>query len=95
MSDWINPRTERDHDMQTAGGWHVVVSAWVLVLLFSLLLAAAGAMACQRSQPAPHRHLAGAVIPQHDPCAGSGIPSAPSVDGCKRAPITPDWSAAW
>ena len=95
MADWISPRTERDHDTRTAGDWHVVASAWVLVLLFALLLAAAGAVACEHSRPAPHQHLAGAVIPQHDPCAGPGIPSAPAIDGCKSTPITPDWYAYW
>jgi hypothetical protein len=77
------------------GGWRGVLSAWALVLLFLLALAAVGAVACPRGGSQPHHHLAGAVIPQHDPCTGLGIPSAPGVDGCKTIPVSQDRSAYW
>jgi len=67
--------------------WRVVASAWVLLLLFFLLLAGASAVACPRAQPHPHRHLAGTVIPQHDPCIAAGVPSAQGVDGCASAGV--------
>ena len=67
------------------GDWRVVASAWVLLLVFFLLLAGASAVACPRAQPHSHRHPAGAVIPQHDPCIALGVPSAQGVDGCKSA----------
>jgi hypothetical protein len=66
--------------------WRIVVSAWVLVLVFVMLLAAVDALACRRVVSHANTHFAGAVIPQHDPCAGPGIPSAVNTDGCESAP---------
>jgi hypothetical protein len=82
------PHTVEDRQI---GGWQGVVSAWALLLLFLLLLAGVSAVACPRSDPQPHRHLA-AAIPQHDPCVGAGVPSAPDVDGCKVIPLGRNWA---
>jgi|SRR5271165_5604019 len=79
-----DPRNSEDRQI---GGWRVVVSAWGLVLLFLLLLAGVSAVACPRSDHQLHRHLAAAVIPQHDPCVGPGLASAADVDGCKVIPL--------
>jgi hypothetical protein len=85
---------ERAHDSvdRQVGGWRGVVSAWGLLLLFLLLLAGVSAVACPRSEPQPHRHLAAVTIPQHDPCVGPGLPSAPDVDGCKIIPLSRNWA---
>jgi hypothetical protein len=89
MTDRID-RSERQ-----ISGWPGVVSAWTLLLLFLLLLAGVGAVACPRGGPQPHRHLAGVVIPQHDPCIGPGVASASGVDGCQIIPLNQDRSAYW
>jgi hypothetical protein len=90
-----------ERDLQQAGNdrqfgnWRVVVSAWALVLLFVVLLAGVSAVACLRGSAQPNRHLSGAVIPQHDPCSGPGVPSAPAIDGCRNIPFSQDRSAYW
>ncbi len=89
MTDGIE-RNERQ-----VSGWAGVASAWALVLLFLLLLAGVGAVACPRGDVQPHRHLAGVVIPQHNPCIGPGVASAPVVDGCENIPVSRDRSAYW
>src|SRR4029077_17945663 len=52
-----------------------------------LLFAGVSAVACPRSEAQLHRHLAAAAIPQHDPCVGAAVRSAPGVDGCKIVPL--------
>ncbi|HYZ41056.1 MAG TPA: hypothetical protein VE687_10590, partial [Stellaceae bacterium] len=79
---------ELDAESERAGSWGAVFSAWALVVLFLLLLAGVSAVACPRPGSHPPRHLAGAVIPQHDPCVGPGLASAPDTDGCKNVPLT-------
>ncbi len=64
------------------------------VLLFLLLLAGVSAVACPRGDSHPQRHLASAVIPQHDPCVGPGVPSAQGIDGCKTTPLGQNWTSA-
>jgi hypothetical protein len=86
---------ELDSDDRHFGNWRIVVSAWALVLLFVMLLAAVEAVACRAGVPHPKAHLAGAVIPQRDPCVGAGIPSAAGVDGCASVPVSEDRSAYW
>jgi hypothetical protein len=76
------------------GGWRVVAAAWAVVLLFLLLLAGVGAVACPRADTHPQRHLASVVIPQHHPCVGPGVPSAQGVDGCKTIPLGQNWTSA-
>jgi hypothetical protein len=89
---------EREHaqpaDDREIGRWRDIASAWALVLFFLLLLAGVSAVACPRDNPHPQRHLASAVIPQHDPCVGPGVPSAQGVDGCKTIPLGPNWTTA-
>jgi hypothetical protein len=86
---------ERGHESTSRqiGGWRAVASAWALIGVLLLLLAGVSAVACPRSDWHPHRHLAGAVIPQHDPCTGLGVPSAPGVDGCRTVPLSQDWAS--
>ena len=77
------------------GNWRIVVSAWGLVLLFIMLLAAVEATACRGSGSPSVGQFTGAVIPQHDPCTGPGIPSAANVDGCASAPLVGDRYGYW
>ena len=98
MFDRIDIGREQDGNERQVGGWRVVASAWVLVLVFLLLLGGVSAVACQHSGGAPLRPLARAAIPQHDPCSGPGVPSAPGTDGCKSIQLTHDrshWSDYW
>src|SRR5690349_24862966 len=76
------------------GGWRAVAAAWAVLLVFLLLLAAVSAVASPRVDPHSQRHLASAVIPQHDPCVGPGLPSAQDVDGCKTIPLGQIWNGA-
>jgi hypothetical protein len=94
MIDAIERELEQPADDRQIGGWRVVASAWALVVLFLLLLAGVSAVACTRADPHPQRHLASAVIPQHDPCVGPGVPSAQGVDGCKTIPLGQNWTSA-
>jgi hypothetical protein len=91
MIDAIGLNHAQENGDQRLGGWRVVASAWALLLLFLLLLAGVSAVACPRGGVQPDRHLAGAVIPQHDPCVGPGVPSAQGVDGCKTTPLGQNW----
>jgi len=95
LIDGIGYSDEHGSNVRPDGGWRVVASAWALVLLFLLLLGGVSAVACTRGASHSHRHLAGAKIPHHDACSGSGIPSAHTVDGCGGVPITEDRSAYW
>jgi hypothetical protein len=94
MIDAIERERAQPADDRQIGGWRVIASAWALVLLFFLLLAGVSAVACTRADSHPQRHLASAVIPQHDPCVGPGVPSAPGVDGCKTIPLGQNWISA-
>jgi hypothetical protein len=87
-------RGDKSPDRQF-GDWRIVVSAWLLVVVFVMLLAAVDALACRRVASHPNPHFAGAVLPQHDPCAGPGIPSAVNIDGCESAPLGGDRYAYW
>jgi hypothetical protein len=97
MADGFEAERELGRNDWQFGSWRVVVSAWTIVLVFVILLAGVSAVACLRgaSHSPHHRHLAGAVIPQHDPCAGPGVASAPGIDGCKSVPLSEDRSAYW
>jgi hypothetical protein len=98
MFDRIDIGREQDGRERQVGGWRVVASAWVLVLVFLLLLGGVSAVAGQHRGAAPLRPPIGAFIPQHDPCSGPGVPSAPGRDGCKSIQLTPDrshWSDYW
>jgi len=82
------PRTE---DQQT-GGWRAVAAAWAVLLFLLLLFAGVNAVACPRGDAGVHRRLAADAIPQHDPCVGAGVPSAPDVDGCRIIPLGRNWA---
>jgi hypothetical protein len=88
---------EAEHEIATRQdrGWRVVASAWGLLVLLLLLFAGVSAVACPRGAVHTHRHLTGAMIPQHDPCTGPGVASAPGVDGCKTIPPSQDQAAYW
>jgi hypothetical protein len=94
MIDAIEREPTQPTDDRQTGGWRVVAAAWAVVLLFLLLLAGVGAVACPRADTHPPRHLASAVIPQHHPCVGPGVPSAQGVDGCKTIPLGQNWISA-
>jgi hypothetical protein len=94
MIDAIERDGAHDSDYRQIGGWQVVAAAWALLLLFLLLLAGVSAVACTRADTHPQRHLASAVIPQHDPCVGPGVASAQGVDGCKTIPLGQNWTSA-
>jgi hypothetical protein len=94
MIDAIERDGAHESDDRQIGGWQVVAAAWALLLLFLLLLAGVSAVACTRADSHPQRHLASAVIPQHDPCVGPGVPSAQGVDGCKTIPLGQNWTSA-
>jgi hypothetical protein len=94
MIDAIELAPAQPTDDRQIGGWQVVAAAWALLLVFLLLLAGVSAVACPRADTRPQRHLASAVIPQHDPCVGPGVPSAQGVDGCKTIPLGQNWTSA-
>jgi hypothetical protein len=94
MIDAIEREPAQPTDDRQIGGWRVVAAAWAVVLLFLLLLAGVSAVACPRADTHPQRHLASAVIPQHHPCVGPGVPSAQGVDGCKTIPLGQNWTSA-
>ena len=95
MIDAIERERAQPADDRQIGNWRIVASAWALLLLFLLLFAGVSAVACPRGISQPHRHLARVSIPEHDPCGGSGIPSAHTIDGCAGAPISENRSAYW
>jgi hypothetical protein len=66
---WQPERTER-----VFPSWHVVASAWALVLLLVILFAGVEATASRYAVSQRHANLVGATIPRHDP-ACAGIPS--------------------
>jgi hypothetical protein len=94
MIDVIELESAQPADDRQIGGWRVVAAAWAVLLVLLLLLAGVSAVACPRAETHPHRHLAAAVIPQHDPCVGPGLPSAQDVDGCKTIPVAKIWAGA-
>ena len=75
--------------------WRIVVSAWGLVLFLVMMLAAVETTACRRSDSSSVGQFTGAVIPQHDPCVGPGIPSAANVDGCEGPQLSGDRYGYW
>jgi hypothetical protein len=97
MADGFEAEHELGRNGWQFGSWRVVVSAWAIVLVFVILLAGVSALANLRagSHSQHHRHLAGAIIPQHHPCVEPGVASAPGVDGCKSVPLSEDPSAYW
>jgi hypothetical protein len=97
MADGFEAERELGHNDWQFGSWRVVVSAWAIVLVFLILFAGVSALACLRgaSRSPQHRHLAGAIIPQHHPCVEPGVASAPGIDGCKSVPLSEDRSAYW
>ncbi|MBO0736266.1 MAG: hypothetical protein J2P48_06820 [Alphaproteobacteria bacterium] len=97
MIEYVERKLGQDVGERQTGSWRVVVSAWVLVLLFILLTTAAEAVACLRGG-AHHDHgqtFARTVIPRHDACGGPGVPSAPGLDGCQNVPLGQDPSIAY
>ena len=94
MIDAIEREGAHERDDRQIGGWQVVVAAWALLLVFLLLLAGVSAVACTRADSHLQQHLASAVIPQHHPCVGPGLPSAQGVDGCKTIPLSQNWTSA-
>ncbi len=94
LGDVGRAREHKSADLQI-GDWRIVVSAWLLVLVIVMLLVTVDALACRRVSSPPDAQLVGAVIPQHEPCAGPGIPSAVNIDGCERGPLGRDRSGHW
>jgi hypothetical protein len=94
MIDAIEREGAHESDDRQIGSWRVVAAALVVLLFFLLLLAGVSAVACTRADSHPQRHLASAVIPQHHPCVGPGVPSAQGVDGCKTIPLGQNWTSA-
>ena len=98
MFDGIDARPAEESIDRRVGGWRIVASAWALVLALLVVLAGTGALECLRNTSQPDRPPAGAVIPQHDPCSGSGLRSVPGTDGCDIIPLSPGtvtWSNYW
>jgi len=98
MFDGIDARLAEESIDRRDGSWRTVASAWALVLALMVVLAGGGAMAFLHSHSQPDRLLAGSVIPQHDPCVGPGVASAPGIDGCESVPLRRDfsgWSNYW
>jgi hypothetical protein len=89
----LGSRREQDAVDGQFRNWRIVASGWMLVLVFAMLLVAVESVACRAGVTHPKAHLAGAVIPQRDPCVGPGIPSAAGVDGCEAAPVGQDLGA--
>jgi hypothetical protein len=79
MFDGIDARLAEESIDRRDGSWRTVASAWALVLALMVVLAGGGAMAFLHSHSQPDRPLAGSVIPQHDPCVGPGVASAPGI----------------
>ena len=88
MFEGIEIRLERDGIERQVVSWRTLASAWALVLVLMVLFAGGSALACLHGRPHPDRPLAGAVIPQHDPCVGPGLASAPGHDGCESMPLS-------
>lgn len=96
MAERFQGEVEGERDDRHSAGWHVVVSAWALVLLFLVLLAGVHAVASLSGGSHPDGRLEGAVIPRHDPaCGGPGIVSPHGVEGCEPVPLGKDRSAYW
>lgn len=93
MIDALERNRAEFREDQQAGGWRVVAAAWTVLLFFMLLLAGVNAVACPRADAGRHRHIAAAVIPQHDPCVGADLPSAPDLGGCKSIPRGRNWTS--
>jgi hypothetical protein len=77
------------------GRWRMLISAWIVALVFMLLFAGVQATACYRNGSQSPTRIAGAAIPQHDPCVRPGIPSAANVDGCKTTALGGDRFGYW
>jgi hypothetical protein len=95
MIDDVGYSNGYERNERQFASWRVVISAWVLVVIFVMLLTGATAVACLHSGPHHHRHLTGAVIPAHNPCSGPEIASAPGRNGCENLPAYEDRSAYW
>jgi hypothetical protein len=74
MVDSINPERQPDCTDRLPGSWRAVAAAWALVALLMVLFTGAEAFAARHAAAPGHAHVAGAVIPRHDP-ACDGIPS--------------------
>lgn len=96
MAEGFEHSRAQPSDDRHLGTWRGTVSAWAVVLVFLLLLAAVQAVASLRGAQHPDGHLGGAVIPRHDTaCVGPGIPSPHPADGCEATPLGKDRSAYW
>jgi hypothetical protein len=52
---------------RSVGDWRIVTSAWLVAIVFVVVLAAADALALLHSTSSREASLASAVIPRHDP----------------------------
>jgi hypothetical protein len=86
MLEGLGSGREPEGDDRHSGGWRVVVSGWVFVVLLAILFAGTQALASHRAVVSRHAKFAGAVIPRHDPAsAGVGVPCAAPLDECGKA----------
>jgi hypothetical protein len=70
MVDSINPEPQPNFTDRLPGSWRAVAAAWALVVLLVVLSAGAEAFAARHATTPGRVHVAGAVIPRHDPaCA--------------------------
>ena len=83
MVDSINPERQPDCTDRLPGSWRAVAAAWALVALLMVLFTGAEAFAARYATAPGHAHVAGAVIPRHDP-ACADIPT----DACPGFALT-------
>ena len=74
--------------------WRVMVSAWVLVVVFVILFTGVEALASRYTASPRHANLAGAVIPRHDP-ACAGTPSGECATGSSLERVAPYACPLW
>jgi hypothetical protein len=96
MIDDVGRKRGQQSSERQIGGWRIVVSAWALVVICTVLFAGAEAMAGRHGGASAEGHLSRAVIPRHDTaCGGPGISSATNLDRCEYPPRSEDRSAYW
>jgi hypothetical protein len=95
MFEDVGRRRAQESDDRQFASWRVVISGWLLVLIFIVLLTGAEAMTRLHGGLHHHGGLTGAVIPRHDTCSGPEIASAPGLNGCENLPAYEDRSAYW
>src|SRR5215472_17595898 len=80
MVDSIYPEPQPDRIDWLPVSWRAIAAAWALVALLMVLFTGAEAFAARHAAAPGHAHVAGAVIPRHDPaCADIPTDACPGL----------------